>query len=138
MALGYEGAPTGLEDIRRYQRDRLGRSDADTALIELSAVNAPSLSVEDPERESHRAERIATIRRRIEENTPKFVVFYGIGYCEEYEKVGGGPFDTDGYRWHGTTLCALVRHPAPPSKLPALWWSAKGNEMRKRWISNSG
>ena len=33
MALGYEGAPSDTEDVRRYQRDRLGRSDSDTLLI---------------------------------------------------------------------------------------------------------
>jgi hypothetical protein len=86
MTLGYEGEPAGLDDIRRYQRDRLGRKDADTALIDLSAVNAPSLSIDVPERESHRVERIATIRRRMEENRPKFVVFYGTSYRKEYGK----------------------------------------------------
>jgi hypothetical protein len=138
MALGYEEAPSDTEDVRRYQRDRLGRSDADTLLIELSAVNAPSLSAHVAERESHRAERIATIRRRMEENRPKFVVFYGVGYRGEYEKVVGGPFDGDGYRWHGTTLCALVRHPAARSSSPASWWSAKGGEMRRMRLSNIG
>jgi hypothetical protein len=108
MALGYEGAPTDPEDVRRYQRDRLGRSDADTLLIELSAVNAPNLSVQVAERESHRAKRIATIRRRMEENTPKFVVFYGVTYRGEYEKVVGGPFDgVDGGRKPPESGCGL-------------------------------
>lgn len=138
MTFGYEGAPNDAEDVRRYQRDRLGRSDADTLLIELSAVNAPSLSVHVAERERHRTKRIATIRRRMEENTPKFVVFYGVTYRGEYEKVVGGPFDGDGYRWHGTTLCALVRHPAARSSSPASWWSAKGDEMRRMRLSNIG
>jgi hypothetical protein len=83
LALGYQGASADLEDVRRYQRDRLGRSDADTLLIELSAVNARSLSVHVAERESHRAERIATIRRRMEEHQPEFVVFYGVRYRAE-------------------------------------------------------
>jgi hypothetical protein len=138
MALGYEGAPSGTEDVRCYQRDRLGRSDADTLLIELSAVNAPSLSVHVAERESHRADRIATIRRRMDEHTPTFVVFYGVTYRAEYEKVVGAAFNADGYRWHGNTLCALVRHPAARSSSPASWWLAKGYEMRTMRLSHIG
>lgn len=129
IALGYEGLTPDPEDVRRYQRDRLGRSDDDTLLIELSSVNAKSLSVSVPERERHREERIETIRRRMMENSPKFVVFYGVSYRNDYENVAGSSFDEHGYCWRGRTLCVLVPHPVARPPKTSDWWSAKGREM---------
>jgi len=118
LVLGYEGKASGNEDVRAYQRDRLGRRDGQTLLVEVSSVNASSLSVPVLEREAHRAERIATIRRRILEHEPEFVVFYGRRYANAYAEIAGDSFDADGYRWAGPTLCALVRHPVSRPTLP--------------------
>lgn len=130
LVLGYEGKPAGNEDVREYQRDCLGRRAGQTLLIEISSVNAKSLSVTVPEREAHRAERIATIRRRMLENKPDFIVFYGLRYADAYAEVAGGPFDSDRYRWNGPTLCALVRHPTAIPTSPASSWTEKGAQMR--------
>jgi hypothetical protein len=129
LVFGYEGKPSGNEDVRAYQRDRLGRG-GQTLLAEISSVNATSLSVPVPEREAYRAERIATIHRRMLENKPEFAVFYGIQYREAFAEIAGGPFDADGHRWNGATLCALVRHPTAIPNAPATSWAEKGTQLK--------
>lgn len=76
MLLAYRGAAACDEHaVRRYQDERWGRSDGETALLELSAIAAPSVSHDDAMRLMHLEERIATIRRRLEEHRPQLVVF---------------------------------------------------------------
>jgi hypothetical protein len=64
---------------RRYQDERWGRADGDTAVLELSAIAPKSVSYVDDFRLSHVEERISLFRRRLREQPPKFVVFYGLG-----------------------------------------------------------
>ena len=131
IVLGYEGKPADNDDVRAYQRDRLGRTDGQTLLAEISSVNAKSLGVTVPEREAHRAERIATIRRHLEVHQPEFAVFYGLSYRDDYAAIAGGSFDESGYQWNGSTLCSLVRHPAARPTMPAASWIEKGRDIRK-------
>ena len=126
LVLGYQGKPADQDNVRAYQRDRLGRRDGETLLAELSSVNATSLSVQIPQREAYRAARVVTIRRRMLENEPEFIVFYGLRYADAYAEVAGGPFNSDRYRWNGPTLCALVRHPTAIPTSPASSWTEKG------------
>jgi hypothetical protein len=130
VVLGYEGKPGDTEAVRSYQRDRLGRSEGETALIDLSAIAAPNLGVIVPEREQNRPKRIEMIRQRMSEHNPKFVLFYGVGYRDDYSKVAGAAFDEDGFAWCGETLCSLVQHPVARPTRSAEWWADKGLTLR--------
>lgn len=89
MLLAYEGSTTyDVSAVREYQDDRWGRTDGDTAVLELSAVAAPSTSYADDLRQRHLPARTETLRKRIREHAPKFVVFYGAGI----DPVHGRPY----------------------------------------------
>jgi hypothetical protein len=67
------------------------------------------------------------MKRQLEANQPKFALFYGVSYRKEYEAIAG-PFNADGWRWTGKTLCVLTKHPTPrrgPAP-PASYWRALG------------
>ncbi len=100
LLLAYQGVPAyDREAIRRYQDQRWGSVAGETALIELSAVAAPSTSAGEALRLAHLPERISTIRRRLSEHRPRFVVFYGGGndpvfgkpYIERWSEIAGVP-----------------------------------------------
>jgi hypothetical protein len=93
--LAYEGQATDLDAVRFYQRDRWGMATDETASIELMALHAPSLS-HPSDRTTHRKERVATIRERLRENGPTFIVLYG-DYRDDYERMVGGQFDRASY-----------------------------------------
>ena len=63
LLLSYKGESTDLDAVARYQRDRLGASGSETAIIELSAHHAVNMGV-NVARGQHRDERIETIRQR--------------------------------------------------------------------------
>ena len=127
IVLGFTGSN---EDSHIYQRDKLGRAGGKTALIELSSVASTTLSSQDVER-PYEAERIIDIRQHLEHEKPgpAFVVFYGTTYTRQYSEVAGGQFDEDGFRWNGTTLCALIKHPARPTR-SYQYWRDYGEKLR--------
>jgi hypothetical protein len=129
LLLSYMGESTDLDAVARYQRDRLGASGDETAIIELSARHAVNMDV-DVARRQHRDERIALIGSRLREHAPSFVVFYGRSYQVEYERVIGGPFGSGDAVWRGLTLCVLTPHPVAKSGPPPEFWTALGRAMR--------
>jgi hypothetical protein len=133
LLLGYKEKPSDLDAVSIYQRDRWGTLSGETASLNLSALHATSFNT-PVNRIAHREERISTFRDRLEENKPKFVVFYGTGYSTEYEKIVGTQFNGAGYAWHLSTLCLLVRHPTGQSNPAEMkqggWWIRKGQEIR--------
>lgn len=126
ILLGFTGS---TDDPHLYQRDKLGRSDGDTAFIELSAVAAPGIGTPS-DREAYREDRIKAIRDKLESKRPKLVVFYGTTYRDQYAEIAGGSFENDGFQWNGQTLCALIPHPARANKTYA-YWTELGERMRK-------
>lgn len=130
LLLAYKGEDTSLDAVARYQRDRLGALDDETAVIELSAHHAVNMGI-DVARTQHRDDRIALIRRRLDENEPTLVVFYGRTYQTEYERVVGAPFGPDGTLWRGRTLCVLTPHPVAQSGPPPAYWVSLGHAMRE-------
>ena len=77
------------------------------ALVEVCALHAPSTAAAS-DRTSYRNERIATLRERLATYRPTFALFYGLTYRQQYEKVAGGAFDEDEFRWSADTLCVLT------------------------------
>jgi len=133
LLLGYEGKPAGLDAVSIYQRDSWGALNGDTALLEVSALHAKNL-VTSVNRNAYRERRVAVLKERLETNRPKFVVFYGLGYKNIYERIANAWFDAKGYAWHDSTLCALVVGPTarniPTEMKSSEWWVMKGREMR--------
>jgi hypothetical protein len=116
-----------------YQRERFLAADGDEALLELSAYAARSLAVNVP-REKYLQERIDRISELVRDRKPKFFLCYGTSRRGEYEKIVGGPFDSDGFRDVGSTVCAIVMHPTPRFRqpMPPEGWVALGRELRRR------
>ncbi|HMF53960.1 MAG TPA: hypothetical protein VK593_06395 [Edaphobacter sp.] len=101
---------SGKEDLRAYQRDRWGSQQGETCLIELSGLAARSMRV-NVERQRFREERIDTIRKRIFENRPVFVVMYG-NEKKYWEQIAGGELTLDQPVKYGSVLFAFAPHPA--------------------------
>ncbi len=131
LFLSFEGTPTDIDAIARFQMEDWGSENGETALIEVSALHAPNLGA-NVDRLAYRDERIATIRERLTEHEPRFVILYGVGYREIYERIAGSPFDADGFTRSGPTLCVLVEHPTARPGKPPEWWIEKGLEIRNR------
>jgi hypothetical protein len=133
ILLGFTG---DTDDPHEYQWKRFGRTtDGETAVIELAAGAAKNLSIAT-DREEHRAERIERISKELQNHAPRFALFYGLSYSDDYEKIAGGTFDPDGFRWSGKTLCALTGHPARPTKTYA-YWTEYGKKLRARFDSGA-
>lgn len=128
LLLGYQGAAAEIEDVRRYQIHRLGRVDGETVLTELSALNATGLSQPVAGRTDHRSERIEILQQRVAEHQPEFVVCYGLSYRADYEAFAGGRLDP--YVVRGTTVFALVPHPAARGSGTSQSWIDRGRELR--------
>jgi hypothetical protein len=131
--LAFDGRPADDGATLRYQREQFVAADGDEAVLELSAYAARGLRVQVP-RERYMQRRITRIRELLEWHHPRFLVCYGRSRRREFECVCGGPFDRDGFRWSGTTLCALVIHPTPRfrSAPEPEFWVQLGRELRQR------
>lgn len=128
--LGYEGAGSyDAASVRRYQDERWGRSDGDTAVIELSAVAAPSVGDAEALRLTNLPDRIALLRTRIAENRPKFVVFYGLGndpvhgvpYLTHWSEIAQRPLADDEPVVVNGTAYVAERHPTAFGTTNAHW-----------------
>jgi hypothetical protein len=134
--LGYEGRSATLEDVLQVQHDGWGASNGEMALVEVCALHAPRTAATS-DRTSYRNERIATLRERLATYRPTFALFYGLTYRQQYEKVAGGAFDEDEFRWSADTLCVLTPHPTshlhgkPTPWAKGEWWIALGQRMRE-------
>lgn len=98
LLLAYQGAAAyDRVAARHYQDQDWGSTTGETALVELSAIAAPSTSVKDALRLTHLPERITRIRARLAQHRPKFVLFYGGGrdpifgrpYVERWSEIAG-------------------------------------------------
>jgi hypothetical protein len=126
--LAFKGQPSALESVRSYQRDHWGMLADETAVIELNALHAPNNAAK-VDRETHRPQRIRTIRERMVEYRPTFAIFYGKDYRPFYEQIVGSPFGDDGFARSGETICALVPHPARSGKRRE-WWTELGRRLQ--------
>lgn len=91
-----------LEDVKKYQREKLGRLKSDHCLLELLPLPSPSnkdsdwkqlysnffRTRKDYEKE-YLPKRVNKINSLIKKNQPEFVIFYGIKYRKQFEKIAG-------------------------------------------------
>ena len=130
MTLAFEGA-TEWDDHagRRYQDERWGRVDGDTAVLELSAIAARSVAQADAMRLMHVPERISTFQKHLADVSPKFVVFYGLGidpvhkvpYLDHWRAIAQHPLEVDEPVLLGQTAFVVQKHPTAHGTTTQHW-----------------
>jgi len=131
--LAFKGEPADDVACLAYQRERFAAGNGDEAVLELSAYAAANLGV-DSARERYKPQRIERIRELLAEHRPAFFACYGLTRGADFEDIVGGPFDADGFRVSGSTVCAIAMHPTPrfrPAPPPS-FWVGLGLELRRR------
>ena len=97
------------EDLRRYQRTRLGRATGETCLLELSGLPANSGKI-TRDRESFLDRRIARLKCAIETYEPKLVVMYGKGHQKQFGEIAKPLPELDRAALVGKTLILFTTH----------------------------
>ena len=130
LTLAFEGADEWDDHAgRRYQDERWGRADGDTAVLELSAVAAKSVSNAEAMRLMHVLERIRTFQDRLKEAPPKFVVFYGLGsdpvhnrrYLDYWRAIAEHQLEVDEPVLLGQTVFVVEKHPTAHGTTTKHW-----------------
>lgn len=138
LLLSYLGAQR-YDDarIRDYQVNCWGSLNGETCLPELSGVAAPSTHSVEGMRLLYRDQRIATLKAKISDNTPKFVHFYGTGldpiygrsYADSWREIAGAslvenePMKIDG------TVFVYTKH-ATAFGISNDFWVSLGRKLR--------
>jgi hypothetical protein len=133
IVLNAESLICDTQTVRDYQRDKLGRPDGDTCLLELYPLPSPGLTHwlygshsslsylkdRDSYKNHVRHERISHLREKISNYHPPIVIFYGFGYEENWEWIAERQIKTEidsklGFYSSSTlqTLFIIVKHPA--------------------------
>jgi hypothetical protein len=133
MTLIAQGQSPSNEQIRTYQRDRLGRTDGETCLLELLPLPSPStshwyykgysklpyLQTRELYKEHLAPIRAAHLKKRIAEHNPRAVIFYGGSYSHYWQQIAPSPFQritlSDGDILQATapsTTFLIINHPA--------------------------
>ncbi len=130
MVLAYEGAASYDEAaVRKYQDEAWGRLDGNTAVVELSAVAAPSVSHSEKMRLFQIDERINTIREHLRHTAPEFVVFYGLGtdpvhnvpYLRHWRRIADADLEVGEPVQVGKTIFVADRHPTAHGTTTQHW-----------------
>jgi hypothetical protein len=108
VVLSAEAEPSGRENVRAYQKERLGRRGGLDCLLELLPLPSPGLNrwlfypdysqlpylCDHATYTSHVAPaRAAHLRERIAEHRPDSVIFYGAGYERWWRAISGVDFE---------------------------------------------
>jgi hypothetical protein len=139
LLLAYFGASEyDKNEVWKYQDLAWGttRTHGKTAVIELSAVAAPDTTTDEQLRLTHLDKRIETIRSRIQEYRPTFVLFYGGGidpifrkpYIERWSKIAGTQLVQNEIVNRDGILYVATPHPTAPG-LTNAFWTGLGREL---------
>jgi hypothetical protein len=130
LIFGYEDIEPTPKATLHYQKMKLGRSDGNTALIEISCLPAKHNGVEIP-RELFRPQRITKIREQLVQNAPRFVVFYSPDpkYREAWELIAGSKLERDKPVLIGSIACIVTYH--PNGEWTKAYWSDMGRTLRR-------
>jgi hypothetical protein len=130
MVLAFEGAETYEEDaVRQYQDERWGTAQGDTAVLELSAIAAKTVSHVEAMRLMHLGDRIDTFRQHLANIPPQFVVFYGLGtdpvhevpYLQHWSAIAQHDLVPDEPVLIGETIFVAQKHPVAHGTTTAHW-----------------
>lgn len=128
LLLTYKGMSTTLDDIRAYQRDRWGRKNDETCVIELSGIPASNMRVLR-DRVTFLSRRIERVRREALAHGPRFIVMYGTGQREDWKRIAGGDFNADRFHWMEGTVEAVSPHPVSRG-IGNEYWETLGKRLR--------
>jgi hypothetical protein len=117
------------------QRDKWGRLDGETCVIELSGLAARNFTV-PRDRESFRQQRVAIIRERIVQNSPELVVRYGTSEVEHWTTIAGGSFPNENVARRGNTIFASTPHPTSYG-MTNEYWTSLGSTLRVRSLASA-
>ena len=132
VLLGIEGRKPTTAEVKEYQKNQLARTNGKSCLIELLPLPSPKTNVwlyypkysklpflkrRGDYIEHVKPQRIAHLKRRIEEHKPEVVVFYSMGYQEDWHEIAGVEFqstESDGVKVGKSkeTLFVITKHPA--------------------------
>jgi len=129
IALTAKGQTCNVETIRDYQMNKLGTKDGENCLLELLPLPSPNIVTwlygEHSalpylvDRETYQryimSSRIAHLQERMRHHQPKAVIFYGLKYLANWEKISGVKFQekSEGIAFQSNeqTLFIVVKHP---------------------------
>lgn len=129
ILLAFEGKRSEKEDVIASQRNELGKTGGDNAILDLSQLSAPSQKVWSArgseiewlkDRDLYEArvlpDRQALFRRRLTEHKPKIVLFFGSKHRSTWETISGVKFAPSElpvlyYGRSEDTLFAVMPHP---------------------------
>ena len=130
LLMTFLGRPIGEESLLQYQRDKWGRLDGETCVIELSGLAARSARV-PRDRKSFRTKRIEIIRERMLHYKPELVVMYGVSQKHDWETITEQRFPPENVLNLGPTTVALALHPAAwGNRAPDDYWRKLGQRLR--------
>lgn len=147
VQLGRLGESCDAESVRCYQRDNFARSGGEECLLELLPLPSPSIAHWHysewsrlawlQSRDAYRAQlipaRIEKLQALMEHHRPLSVVFYGLGYLDEWSRICRADFDSGGEGWRetrtGETTCVAIPHPA------ARGWRNDDFTRLGRWLA---
>jgi hypothetical protein len=129
LLLAYKDQEPTAAATRQYQKQKLGRSAGETALLELSCLPAENNGV-PVARDLFRNERIATIRERLSQHAPRFVVFYSPDprYRSAWNEIAGTPLERDTPVTVGSTTFVVTYH--PNGEWSKVYWVSAGQKLR--------
>jgi hypothetical protein len=128
LFLAHKCMNPNIEDIRAYQRDHWGSKDGETCVIELMGLASPNMRTPQ-DRTTFLSRRIERIRKEAFTHQPAFIVMYGLGQREEWERIAGQKFDSNGICHIGKTIAALASHPVAKG-LDNEYWVKLGQALR--------
>jgi hypothetical protein len=149
LVLAVRGEAANTAAVRQYQRDRLGRLDEETCLLELLPLSSRSIGKWDyaewsdlpylASRKTYQQHclpwRIGRLRQLIQQHAPPLVVFYGSTYRAWYEQVIGCEFslDADGAGWaqQDGSLFVMIKHPAAHG-VSSAYYERVGSQIRAK------
>jgi hypothetical protein len=128
------GEDTAKDSLRAYQAVGWGAEGGETCAIEPSSCAAKSLRHDQPLRLHAVESRIATLRLRIAEYRPTFILMYSTGpiYRKAWEKIA--PF-------HGADICRVEDTVAMITPSPAAYrytdadWIGVARKLKTRCIA---
>jgi hypothetical protein len=115
------------EDLRTYQRCKLGRKRGETCLLELSGLPANSSRI-DRDRKTFLQPRILRIAQELKTNQPRFVVLYGKGHQGDFREIVGQLPELDEVRFVGSTAVLFTKH-TNARKLSDEHWCGLGKAL---------
>ena len=120
------------EDLRQYQRTKLGRAceeTDETCLLELSGLPANSGKI-TRDRESFLDRRIARLACAVETYKPKLVVMYGKGQKKHFERIVKPLPELDKTTVVGETVVLFTKH-TNARKLTDEHWCNLGKSLQE-------